>query len=214
MKALLELKQMYYLTLFMLFYAIISVIHNHIFVSETLLSQWYEGILTQTQIQEAISFSKKWEWGIVALNILLILIRMGCVTACLYLGLFFFSNQNNIYKISVNVALKAEIIFVVYCIVRLFWYKFIYMPESAEEMQVMPLSLMVFFDPLSIEPWLIYPLNTLNIFEVLYFFLLAGLTTVAVKIKFRKAFELVFVSYGAGLLLLMVAQMFLILNNS
>ena len=102
----------------------------------------------------------------------------------------------------------------VYAIIRMFWFGLIRVPESQIEMQVMPLSLMRFFDPSTIEPWLIYPLNTMNIFEVLYFLMLSSLMAEAIQIKFRKAFDLVFVSYGSGLLLLMVVQMFLILNNS
>ena len=149
----------------------------------------------------------------ILLNVLLVFIRIVCVSICLYLGLFFFSNpDDNAYKISFNVTLKAEVVFVVHTIVRIVWYGAIHIPQSLEELQVLPLSLMHFFDPVIIDPWLIYPLNTLNIFEVLYFLMLSALLSVAVQIKFRKAFDLVFVSYGAGLLLLIVAQMFLILN--
>jgi len=174
----------------------------------------YEGIFTRTQIIESINFVKKWEWGIIAFNVFFIFIKIACVALCLYIGLFFFSNQNNSYQISFNVALKSEIVFVAYYIVRLLWYTFIHIPDSLEEMQVMPFSVMSFFDPSITETWLIYPLNTLNIFEVLYVLMLSSFLTVAIQIKFRNAFELVFVSYGAGLLLLMVAQMFLILTNT
>jgi hypothetical protein len=214
MPQLFKIKNIYFSILIIGLYIVLNIIYNHVFLTETFFSQWYEGILTRTQIQENFAFVRKWEWAMVLLNALLIIIRITCVAVCLYLGLFFFSNQNHKYNISFNIALKAEIVFVVYAIVRLVWFRFINMPESPEEMQVAPLSLMYFFDPFFIEPWLIYPLNTLNVFEVLYFLMLSALMAVAVQIKFRKAFELVFVSYGAGLLLLMVAQMFLILNNT
>jgi len=210
----LKMRKFYFSIFIVGLYVIVSVINNHIFISETTLLQWYDGILTRVQIQESISIVKKWEWGIIALNIMLVLIKIACIAACLYLGLFFFSNQNNAYTISFNIALKSEIVFVSYYIVRLLWYQFIHIPESIEEFQIMPLSLMSFFDPVAIEPWLVYPLNTLNIFEIFYILMLTALMAVAIHVKFRKAFELVFVSYGAGLLLLMVAQMFLILNNT
>ena len=183
-------------------------------MSETILSQWYEGILAQTQIYDTLTLIKKWEWGIILLNVLIVFIRITCIASCLYLGLFFFFNQNEAFKISFNVALKAEIVFILYSVVRILWFGVLRIPESFEELQVMPLSLMCFFNPMTLESWLIYPLNTLNVFEVLYIWMLSALMAVAIQTKFRKAFDLVFVSYGAGLLLLMVAQMFLILNNS
>jgi hypothetical protein len=207
-------KEFFYLLLTIGSYLVISITNNRIFVTEAIISQWYDGLLNRVQIHEIILFAKKWEWGIILLNILIVFIKIACVSVCLYLGLFFFSDQNSTYKVFFNVALKAEIVFVAYSIVRLLWYIFVHTPESIEEMQVIPFSLMSFFDPAIIQPWLIYPLNTLNIFEVLYILMLSALIAVAIQIKFRKAIELVFVSYGAGLLLLMVAQMFLILNNT
>jgi hypothetical protein len=183
-------------------------------MSETFLLKWYEGIATTAQIQELLSMVKKLEWGIVLFNVLIVFSKITYVTLCLYLGLFFFSNQNNSYKISFNIALKAEIIFVLCNIVRLLWNGVIRIPESIEEFQVTPLSLMCFFDPTIIEPWLSYSLNTFNIFEVFYILILSALMAVAIQVKFRKAFEIVFISYGFGLLLLITTQMFLILYNT
>jgi len=211
---LIKIKEIYCLIFIVGLYVIVNIIHNYTFMTESFLSQWYEGVFTRTQIQETLSFIKKWESVVIALNILLIFIKIACVAACLYLGLFFFSNQHHAYKTSFNIAIKAEIVFVVYSFVRLLWFSFVHLPESLEEMQIWPLSLMHFFDPATIEPWLIYPLNTINLFEIVYILLLSALTAAAIQIKFRKAFDLVFVSYGSGLLLLIVLQMFLILNNS
>ena len=208
-----KINTFYYSLLLIGLYIIISIIYNYAFVTETYLSQLYEGILSKTQILESIYFAKKWEWGIVLLNVVFVFIKIIFVAICLYLGLFFF-NKNYPFKISFNIALKAEIIFVLYAIVRLVWISFIHTPEAIEEMQIMPLSLMHFFDPAKIDSWLVYPLNTINIFEVIYIWMLSALMAVAIKTNFRKAFDLVFVSYGAGLLLLIVVQMFFILNNS
>jgi len=209
-----KIQILYYSLLLIVLYIIISIIYNSSFVTEAYFSQLYDGVLSKTQIIESFSFVKKWEWGIVLLNVVFVFIKIIFVATCLYLGLFFFFNQNYPFKISFNIAIKAEIIFVLFAIVRLIWIGFIHTPESIEEMQIMPLSLMHFFDPTKIESWLVYPLNTINVFEVIYIWLLSAMMAVAINTNFRKAFDLVFVSYGAGLLLLIVAQMFFILNNS
>jgi len=209
-----KLRNKYYSIFIICLYVILIIIYNSLFFSENLFSQLYEGILTKKQIHASISLVKKWEWALILMNLLVVFLRISFVASFLYLGIFFFSNQSKVFNIALNCALKAEIVFVINAIFRLFWFVLLNTPESPDRMQVMPLSLMHFFDPTVIEPWLIYPLNTLNVFEVIYFWMLSALLAVAIQVKLRKAFEIVFSSYGAGLLLLMVVQMFLIMNNS
>jgi hypothetical protein len=214
MKQLLKINNPVFIISIAVLYIAFCLIYNHLFLTEGILSQWYEGLLNMSQIQESIASARKWEWAIIFFNILYVFIRVSCVAGCLYLGLFFLAEGHHTYSTTLNIALKTEIVCLTYSVLRLCWYQFIEMPESMEAFQVMPLSLMCFFDPLVIEPWLIYPLNTLNLFEIFYVLLLAGLMATAVKTKFGKALELVFISYGSGILLVMVTQMFIILNNS
>ena len=210
----LKIRILYYLLFIFCLYVVVNIAFNYIILSESFISQWYEGIITQMQIQEAISFLKKWEWTMILINIIIVFIKILSVSGCIYIGILFFLNKEYTYKISFNIALKAEIVFVFFVIIRLLWLRFVNIPESLEEINICPLSLMQFFDIAKIEPWLLYPLNTFNVFEVLYVWMLSSLMAVALQVKFRKAFEIVFVSYGAGLLLLIVTQMFLILNNT
>ena len=211
---LLKIDLFYYSIIIIGLYVVFSLLFNHLFISETILTRWYEGDYSHAQVQSIIDFTKKWEWGFPVLNVVIVFIRIGFVTTCLFLGLFFFTNHFNSHKISFNIVLKSEFVFVLYTIVRVIWFGFIYIPDCIEAWQVAPLSLMHFFDPAIIETWLIYPLNTINVFEVLYIWMLSALMAVAIQTTFRKAFEIVFVSYGAGLLLLIVAQMFIILNST
>ena len=209
----LDINKIYYSIFIGVACIIIGIIFNSLFVTEVTYSQWYDGIMTRSQIQDTVAYLKKWEIGVALLNVLFVFIKMAGVAMCLYLGVFLFASQNTSFTTFFNITLKGEIVFIVYSIVRIFWYRFVHMPESIEALQVLPLSLMNFFDPAVIEPWLIYPLSTLNLFEVFYVFTLSGLMMTAMAIKFKKALELVFVSYGAGLLLLMIVQMFVILNR-
>ena len=214
MLGLYKINSYYYAMIIIGLCAITHITYIHIFVSESFYAQWYEGVLTQTQILESISRFRTYEWLFVLLNVLFIFIKIALVAVCLFLGMFFFSNQSHTYKTAFKIALKAEIVFVIQFMVRLLWMLFIKTPEIVEDMRVMPLSLMSFFDPVTIEPWLKYSLNTLNVFEVIYIWMLSALTAGALQTRFRQAFKPVMVSYGAGLALLMATNMFLILNNS
>jgi hypothetical protein len=182
-------------------------------ITEPYINQLYENIFTKEKLNAFYQTIKKWEWLSISINLALFVIKILFVSICLYCGLFLLSDYNKPYNICFNIAIKSEFVFVIYVLYKILQYHIGKLPESIEELQVMPLSLMTFFDPALIEPWLIYPLNTLNLFEVLYVLMLSALMAVAIQVKFGKAFDLVFVSYGAGLLLMMVAQMFLILNQ-
>jgi hypothetical protein len=80
--------------------------------------------------------------------------------------------------------------------------------------QFYPLSYTNFLDVSTLEPWLVYPLQTINLFEIGYFFVLVYGTHKLLKNKYAKSFEMVAVSYGTGLLIWIGLAMFLTLNLS
>jgi len=78
--------------------------------------------------------------------------------------------------------------------------------------QYYPLSYINFLDLSKLQPWLIYPLQTINLFEVAYFFVLVYGLWKLLKNNYWKSFEIVAVSYGTGLFIWIGFVMFLILN--
>ena len=80
--------------------------------------------------------------------------------------------------------------------------------------QYYPLSYINFLDLEKIQPWLIYPLKTINLFEIAYFFVLVYGLWKLLKNKFSKSLEIVAVSYGSGLVIWLGLVMFLTLNMS
>lgn len=78
-----------------------------------------------------------------------------------------------------------------------------------------PLSALNLFDYEQVEPWLLYPLQVLNVFELLYWFALAyGITRVLPEYDLGRAMGLVLSSYGVGLLVWVATVMFLTLTYS
>ena len=70
-----------------------------------------------------------------------------------------------------------------------------------------------------VDPIFIYPLSLLNVFELLYFVVLAWLLVGVINeanqerpVNFGKSLKLVTASYGSGLLLWVVFVMFISLN--
>jgi hypothetical protein len=68
------------------------------------------------------------------------------------------------------------------------------------------------FDVKSLAIWQIYPLQLLNVFEMVYWGLLAYWLKRLLNITLTKSMEMVIASYGTGLLLWVVFVTFLSLN--
>jgi hypothetical protein len=113
----------------------------------------------------------------------------------LWVGSFMFG-----YKISYKqmwlVALVGETVFLLPEFVKIMWFILIdHQPDIWEIKAFYPLSLMGFFDPETLAPNLHYPLKALNLFEVLYWFVLVEAIHVTAKKKWNYAFAIVFTSY-------------------
>jgi len=78
-----------------------------------------------------------------------------------------------------------------------------------------PLSALVFFNASTLPQWALYPLQTLNVFAVLYCLALGAVLSWLWKRDFRR-FEglrvLAFGAYGTGLLLWIAAATFFLLQ--
>lgn len=183
--------------------------------SELILNSNSEQLATE-KIEELFKNQKKWIWVGYLTVPLLILIRTSLVTFCLSIGLFFYDIESKIkFKQLFNVSILGEFVLVFVIFSRIIYFYFIKTDYTLDKLlQFYPLSYTNFLDLSKIEPWLIYPLQTINLFEIGYFFVLVYGLHKLLKNKYSKSFEIVAVSYGSGLLIWIGLVMFLTLNMS
>ena len=117
------------------------------------------------------------------------------VAFILWVGSFMFG-----YKITFSqmwlVALIGETVFLIPEFVKIMWFILVdHQPDIWEIKAFYPLSIMNFFDPTVLADNLHYPLKALNLFEVLYWFVLIEAIHVIAKKKWSYAFAIVFTSY-------------------
>lgn len=182
--------------------------------------------LTYEQIDKLLEKGQIYAW----LKYLIVgfsyLCKFLLTSFCLYLGYFLSSSKvkirfGDIFKIVV----LSEIIFFIPVIIRLFWFSFVKTNYTLQDLQFFyPLSALNFFDN-QLEPWLTYPLQILNLFEITYWILLAyGMNRILTppfekqitenSMDLESAFRLVVTSYGTGLIIWVALVMFLTLNYS
>lgn len=168
--------------------------------------------LSFERINELIEFNKKWSWVIYPATPLFYLFKVFLVVTCLSIGAFLFRAEislNSLFKI----VLFAEFVFLVPSLIKLIWFGFVNVNYTLGDLQhFSPLSAMSFFERADLQPWLIYPLSLINLFEVAYIATLSYLLGLTLKSDFIQSLKLVLSSYGVGLMIWVVFIMFLSLN--
>ncbi|WP_292945044.1 MULTISPECIES: hypothetical protein [unclassified Mucilaginibacter] len=168
--------------------------------------------LDNSRIDQLFDSQAKYAWfGYVVIPIWL-LIKITIITLCLQAGIIL-QNIKLSFKKTFTIAITAEFVFLLSIFIKFFWFFFVKTNYTiADVQQFYPISALNLFDVKTISPLLVYPLQTLNIFEVLYWFILAAGISQALKTDMDKGVRIVFVSYIPALVVWLCCVVFLTVN--
>lgn len=169
-------------------------------------------------VQNYMDSQKKWWWVGYAVTPVLIGVKVLLVAFCLNFVKIISEKVEQIkFRDILTVVLIAELVFIVAGFYKFFNFYLIDTDYTLETLQTYyPLSLINFKEAISTEKWAAYPLQLINLFELVYWGVLAwGIWELAdKKISFPKSFGLVALTYGVGLLFWVGVVCFLILSVS
>lgn len=170
--------------------------------------------LTAEQIEKVLSFKDQWQWISYVSVPLLLLIKISVIAVLIDVGCVFY-NEKLPYKQLFRIALLGEFVFLAVPIFKLCWFLFFQPNFSLEDIQYFyPLSALNIIGYKGVAVWFIYPLQLLNLFEVVYWFLISVQLNKAIGSTTGKGVNIVASGYGVGLLLWVVCVMFFTLNMS
>uniref|UniRef100_S0DE83 Yip1 domain-containing protein n=1 Tax=termite gut metagenome TaxID=433724 RepID=S0DE83_9ZZZZ len=156
---------------------------------------------------------KTWRWVGFAAVPLLILIRVSLVGACLSTGAMLNEKFSKLtYSGAYGIAMKSDVISVLHTIVSSVIIITLFRDDVIKGQTVF--SLLYFIDMNAVDKWLTIPCASINLFEVIYWFFMSKLVSVATGNKFWKSFEFVMCTYGVGYLIYIVLMMFITLYLS
>lgn len=140
---------------------------------------------------------------------LIMLTKMSLVSLCLYAGLVLTSQSLSFPRVF-RIVLIAESAFVAGTLIKLLLLSFTHPVESlGQYLAFAPLSLFSLFPASRIPNWLVYPLQTMDLFQLIYVFLLAKGLQVHLKKNFRSSIRMVIGSYGVGLAVCIIGFAFI-----
>ncbi len=177
--------------------------------------------ISQEKLNDYLEFHKKWQWVSYSILPLLLVIKIALISSILYIGTFFYSKTKVTFKLLFNTVINAEFVFLGVGVLKVVWFYFFQTNYTLEDLQYFyPLSALNIVGYQGLDNWFIYPLQTLNLFELAYWLLLSyfvGKLAFTEKDKGKPmdlGFKIVASSYGSALLLWVVVVMFFTLNYS
>jgi len=210
------MKSTLYFTVLAILTLLVGSISKFILNGDNLLVQSLSNHYTIEQIEKIINFQKKWEFAWSIFIPLVLLIKISIIAAILDAGCFLFDKTVKYSKLF-RVVLIGEFIFLLPALFKTVWFYFFQQDYTLEDLQYFyPFSALNIVDYKGLDVWWIYPLQTINVFEIAYWIVLAYLLDKALKtpIKQNTGLKIVASSYGVGLSIWVIGIMFFTLNNS
>lgn len=171
--------------------------------------------LTQSQIEEYLLIQDKWEWVSYIIIAILTLIKTLITASFVNTAIYFSNKRKFTFKSIFGIILKAEFIFLLIPILKIIWFYFFQTNYTLEDIQYFyPLSALNIIGYAGLEPWLIYPLQILNLFELAYIIYLAYEIGKLTQTNTDKGFKIMMYSYVPTMLLWVCVVMFLTLSMS
>ena len=200
------------------FYLILTFVDKTFIVSESKIFDYLANKYPSSVVQNYMESQKKWWWVSYAVTPVLIGIKVLLVAFCLNFVKIISEKLEDVkFRDILTVVLIAEFVFVIAGFYKFFNFYLIDTDYTLETLQTYyPLSLINYKEAISTEKWLAYPLQLLNVFELMYWGVLAwGIWQLAdKKISYQRSLGYVALTYGVGLLFWVGVVCFLILSVS
>jgi hypothetical protein len=165
-------------------------------------------------IEAVLSMRERYGWLNYLFMPLTLILKIAFSAICISIGAVLSSLEFK-FKTFLKAVLLAEGVFIIaqiFYLVNLSRHLDILTIETS--LNYFPLSVISIYGVENVVPWLHYPLQTLNLFEVFYILFISWLLSRQWKPNFIESLNIVLPSYGTGLLLWLVLVTFLTLQIS
>lgn len=203
-----KIKSLYLFIIFALAYLIVSLLTNTFILTDEFYASLWSDQFSSERISEMLETSGKMEIIIYILTPIAFYLKLLVIAGSIQAGLYLSDIEipfRNVFKI----VLIAEIVPFLNAAIQFIY--FLYTGASTAEQinSFAPLSLISLIPAESAPSYLAYPLQLINVFELVYWVLLAiGLKLYLGK-TFAKTFRLIASSYGVAFLLWLLLIVFI-----
>ena len=179
--------------------ALTSYLTNNYLLTDEILTESYSNSITAAQIEYLLHIRYKYEWISYLTIPIMYALKIFVISLCLLIGSELLNYQLN-FIYAFKIVLISEFIFLFVPILRFFWFDLIQPLLTLKDfLTFYPLSVMNLMENETLDPWWYYPLQILNLFELIYWLSLAYWLHTILQKGFRKMMGLVAITYGSAL---------------
>jgi hypothetical protein len=214
--------QYFRLNKFYLFLAIVIAnmlliwLSKSILINDVVFYNTYSEQLSYERSMELFEVLKKYSWIGYASVPIVFIIKLSFVSIIIYAGVFLCDLHEKIsFKKVFGVVIASEIVFFIASLIKFFWFSFFAGNYDLNDMNFFyPLSLINLFSRAEVNKIWIFPLQILNLFQIIYLLLMSYGLYVQTGINKAKTERAILVSYLPGLVIWVAFIMFLTIGSS
>ncbi|MBC6111772.1 hypothetical protein H7U22_15215 [Pedobacter sp. CCM 8938] len=192
----------------------ISYIFNQFLLTRDIYYNTFQSQLESARIDELFDLQLKYLWiGYLVIPVWITLKNL-IITLCLQIGLLL-NNSKLKFSHTFRIALTAEFVFLLPQLIKLIWFLLVKTNYTLTDVQQFyPLSALNLFNIENLSALSIYPFQTFNLFEIMYWIILAGGIKQALNTDINKGIKVVFSGYIPALALWLLCVMFITVSLS
>lgn len=191
-----------------------------IWLSKTLLINevvFYNAFSEQLTYERSLKLFedlKRFSWITYALTPIILFLKFSIISLVIFFGIVFYNVQNRISLRSVfKVVISSEIVFLAAGIIKIIWFYFFAGNYDFNDLGFFyPMSLINLFKRAEVGKIWIYPLQTVNVFHVLYILTISFALNKIYSLEKNDSEKIVLVSYVPALVLWIALIMFLTID--
>ena len=195
-----QTKNIYIFLYIIILYTILSFISNEFIITKDFIISSYKQKFTSEQIHRILSLRDSYGWFSYVLQARLFALKAFFVALCISIGLLLADIKLS-FRSLLKVVFLSEGVFLLYTAIRLVLIHYHNFSSLKEVTYFSPGSLLSVFNYETLNEAFIYPLQVINIPQLVYFFVLAFGLTAILKNNYSKNLKIVISSYGTGLIL-------------
>jgi hypothetical protein len=196
-------------------YVGVAALAQEFVLTEQLYHNTYGERLAADRVREMIALRERYAWLGYVLTPVFVALRVAYAALCLSVGAILAEYRAMSYRRLFKAALLCEGVFVLRSAVATGWNAVVAEPETLREVgAALPTSAAALVDASALPRWALYPLRTLNLYEVLYVVALSGTLAWMFGVEWTRTSALTVAAYGVGLLLWIAAATFFLVQIS
>jgi len=196
---------------------LLSYEYNYFIQTDELLVRNFSDKYTQEAINHILNFRHTWFWVSYAFVPISMYISTSLIALIISLTIWiYYLNEispNVQFSDTWRIVLFAQWSMIAAIFAKVFWFGFIHTDYTLEELaSFYPLSIINFFDINKLDKLYVYPLQLINVFELIYWIVLVVGVKNLLNGTWIKSLQIVFFSYGVILIVWVVVIMFVSIN--